>query len=395
MQALKIGSMSRVYRAGLAVVALWLGACGAAAAAGNQAYDKVITANYSGGWAVELGVYKNGQPLYVHSYGLRDRGLPDKFDGSNFWKIKQPDKLFHLKRGKFAPDAATAFDLGSVSKEFTAGAILLLQQDGKLSVTDALSKYFPGFPNGDAISLLYLLQHRSGLVDYNTFGGSVDFSGAYTAFLTSGQQDYTPIVNQLATYPLLFKPGTQYSYSNTNYLLLGLIVAQVSGEPLGSFLADRIFGPIGMQQTQQGYPSPPVTDLSLGYENDFGAVHRSWQWNLTWLAGPGGLTSTVGDIERWDRAVRAPGVFSAASLKQMFTKSPIHESFGSYADGWVISTLQHHRYVWHNGAVGGFQSINATFPDDGIEIVVLTNYGNGTDPYSVIPQLFPIALRAK
>ena len=379
----------------LAVVAVCLCGGTAAVAASNRAYDKVIEANYSGGWGVELGVYKNGAPLYLHSYGLRDRGLPDSFSGSNFWKIKQPDKLFHVKRGKFAPDAATAFDVGSVSKEFTAGAILLLQQDGKLSVDDPLSKYFPSFPNGGAISLLYLLQHRSGLVDYNTFGGSVDFSGAYAAFMASGQRDYSPILNQLATYPLLFTPGTQYSYSNTNYLLLGLIVAQVSGEPLGSFLANRIFGPVGMQQTNQGYPLPPVTDLSLGYENDFGAIRRSWQWNLAWLAGCGGLTTTVGDIERWDRAVRTPGVFSKESLKQMFTKSPIHESFGSYADGWVISTLQHHRYVWHNGAVGGFQAMNATFPDDGIEIVVLTNYGNGTDPYSVIPKLFPIALAEK
>ena len=257
-------------RCGLRAVICWaLVACAvwptASVASSGPAYDKVIEASYSGGWGVELGVYKNGRPLYVHSYGLRDRGLPNRFNGSNFWQIEQPDKLFHLKRGKFAPDAATAFDMGSVSKEFTGGAILLLQQDGKLSVDDPLSKYFPGFPNGDAISLLYLLQHRSGLVDYNQFGGQIDFTQAYGAFMASGQEDYTPIVNQLATYPLLFTPGTQYNYSNTDYLLLGLIVAQVAGEPLGSFLAERIFSPLTMHQTAQGYPSPPVTDLWLGY----------------------------------------------------------------------------------------------------------------------------------
>ena len=366
-------------------------AMGAPAAAKN-AYDRVIEANYSGGWGVELGVFKNGAPLYVHSYGLRDRGLPDSFAGSNFWKLEQPDKLFHLTRGAFAPDAATAFDMGSVSKEFTAGAILLLQQDGKLSVNDPMSKYFPNFPNGSEISLLYLLQHRSGLVDYNEFGGSHDFSQAYAQFMASGQRDYTPILTTLGTYPPLFTPGTQYYYSNTDYLILGLIVAQVSGKPLGTFLQQRIFGPLGMTQTRQGYPAQPVTDLALGYENDYGVINRSWQWNLKWLAGCGGLTSTVGDVERWDRAVRQPGIFSKESLKQMFTKSPIHESFGSYADGWVVSKLLRHLYIWHNGAVGGFQTMNATFPDDGIEIVILTNYGNGTDPYSVIPQLFPIAL---
>jgi CubicO group peptidase (beta-lactamase class C family) len=376
-----------------AVMTFALGSNGSpAVAATDAAYDRVIHANYAGGWGVELGVYKDGRPLYLHDYGLRDRGLPNSFAGKNFWKIEQPDKRFALKRGKFAPDASTEFDVGSVSKEFTAGAILLLQQEGKLSVSDPLTKYFPNFPNGGAISLLYLLQHRSGLVDYNTFGGSTDFSAAYAAFMASRQKDYSPIVDRLATYPLLFTPGTEYSYSNTNYLLLGLIAAQVSQEPLATLLESSIFQPLGMQQTHQGYPVPPVTDLALGYENDFGAVNRSWQWNLEWLAGCGGLTTTVGDIERWDRAVRSPGLFSRASLAQMFTKSPIHESFGSYADGWVISTLQHHRYIWHNGAVGGFQAMNATFPDDGIEIIVLTNYGNGTDPYSVIPALFPIAL---
>ena len=147
---------------------------------------------------VELAVYKNGVPSYIHSYGLRDRGLPDKFNGNNFWQIEQPDQVFHMPRGKFAPDAGTAFDLGSVSKEFTAGAILLLQQDGKLSVNDPLSKYFPTFPNGNTIKLLYMLQQRSGLVDYNQFGGSVDFTQAYADFMASHQRDYTPIVNRKA-----------------------------------------------------------------------------------------------------------------------------------------------------------------------------------------------------
>ncbi|MBV8117863.1 MAG: beta-lactamase family protein [Candidatus Eremiobacteraeota bacterium] len=358
----------------------------------NARFDRVIATYYGGAWGVELGVYSNGRPMYVHGYGLRDRGLPDKFNGSNFWRIEQPDKLLHLARGEFAPDALSAFDLGSVSKEFTAGAILLLQQDGKLSVDDPLSKFFPMFPRGGSIPLLYLLQQRSGLVDYNNFGGQVDFTKAYDAFLASGQRDYTPIVDRLATYPLLFKPGTQYYYSNTNYLLLGLIVAKVSGVPLGAFLQRRILGPLGMQHTRQGYPAQPVTDLALGYENDYGPIYRSWQWNLNWLAGCGGLTSTVGDVELWDRAVRAPGIFSRESLRQMFTKSPIHEPFGSYADGWVISSLDGHLYIWHNGAVGGFRTMNATFPNDGIEIVVLTNYGNGNDPYSAIPSLFKIAL---
>jgi D-alanyl-D-alanine carboxypeptidase len=361
-------------------------------ASNEPAIDAIVQESYAGSWGVELAIYKNGSPLFVHGYGLRDRGLPEAFAGQSFWNIEQPDMLFNLPRGMFPPDANTVFDLASVSKEFTAGAILLLQQDGKLSVNDPVSKYFPSFPDGSAISLLYLLQHRSGLADYNTFGASPDFLSTYNAFLASGQNDYQPIVDHLATLPLQLTPGTGYLYSNSDYLLLGMIVARVSGEPLGTFLQHRIFGPLGMTHTQQGYPSPPVTDLALGYEDDGGGPRRSWQWNLTWLAGCGGMTSTVGDIEEWDQSVRHPGIFTADSLTQMFAKSPISLPYGTYADGWFVSSLDGHPYIWHDGALGGFQTMNATFPSDGIDIIVLTNDGSGLDPYYIIPKLLPVAL---
>ena len=315
---------------------------------GGSSIDQVVQSNYPNGFGVELAVYKNGALLYQHGYGLRDRGLPDVFSGQNFWGITQPDVLFHVIRGQVAPDANTDFDLASVSKEFTAGAILLLQQDGKLSVNDPLSKYFPSIPNANTIPLLYLLQHRSGLVEYNSFGVYPDFTSAYQQFMASGQTNYQPIVDLLATFPLQFTPGTQFNYCNTNYLLLGMIVAKVSGQPLATFLQQRIFGPLAMTHTAQGYPPAPVNDLALGYHQEGANVVRSWQWNLQWLAGPGGMTSTVGDIEKWDASVRHPGIFTQASLTQMFAPSPFPQSYGTYADGWFIATLQGHRYVWHD-----------------------------------------------
>ncbi len=171
-----------------------------------------------------------------------------------------------------------------------------------------------------------------------------------------------------------------------------MIVAQVSGTPLDGFLQRRIFGPLGMTQTHQGFPAPPLTDLALGYA-DYGAgPRRTWQPNLRWLAGPGGLISAVGDLEKWDRAVRQPGIFTQASLAQMFTPGKFPQSYGTYADGWFIATLDGHRYIWHDGDVTGYQTMNATFPDDGIDIVILTNDGSGLDPYYIVPALFPLAL---
>ncbi len=404
----KASCMRPVLKAATLLVACALASCGGGGSssavppppvatpmpATASAFDAVIQGAYPGGSGVELAVYKNGTLVYAHGYGLRDRGLPDTHARPDPWGLQQPEQLFGLNRGQFAPDANTVFDLASVSKEFTAGAVLLLQQDGKLSVNDPLSKYFPSFPNGNAITLLYLLQHRSGLVEYNNFGDSPDFTDAYNAFMASGQSDYQPIVDRLATFPLRFAPGTQFDYSNSNYVLLGMIVAKVSGQTLGTFMQQRIFGPLGMAQTHQGYPTPPVTDLALGYAMIGNTVFRTWQWNLAWLAGPGGMTSTVGDLEKWDRAVRRPGIFTQDSLSQMFAPSPLAVSYGAYADGWFISALSGHLYIWHDGAIGGFQTVNATFPNDGIDIVVLTNDGSGLDPYYVIPQLFPLALNS-
>jgi CubicO group peptidase (beta-lactamase class C family) len=285
----------------LVIIVTGLTACGASSAMNGPplpspkptlpatSVDAVIANNYAGGWGVEVAIFKNGALAFEKGYGLRDRGVPDTFVNQNFWGIEQPDKIFNLPRGILAPDASTAFDLASVSKEFTAGAVLILQQDGELSVDDPLSKYFPNIPSANQIRLLDLLQHSSGLVEYNNFGTYPDFSAAYAQFMSNGQTDYQPIVTTLQTFPLLFPPGSQFNYSNTNYVLLGMIVAQVSHEPLGAFLQQRIFGPLGMTQTHQGYPSAPVTDLALGYADDGVSMVRTWQWNLQWLAGPGGL----------------------------------------------------------------------------------------------------------
>ncbi|MEO9169918.1 MAG: serine hydrolase domain-containing protein [Candidatus Baltobacteraceae bacterium] len=354
----------------------------------SSKFDTIVNQNIGGGWGVEVGIFRHGVAVYTHGYGFRDRGLPDNFFGTNYWGIVQPDVLLGTTRGAFAPDANTDFDLASVSKEFTAAAILLLAQDGKLSVTDPVSKYFPSLPDAGVLTLAELLHHSSGFVDYNNFGVYPDFSTSYLAFMASGQTNYQPIVDQLATFPLDFAPGTAYEYSNTNYLLLGAIVAKVSGEPLGAFLTQRIFGPLGMTHTQQGYPAPGTMDLALGYGDHGSGPQRTWQWNLQWLAGPGGLTSSVGDIELWDRAVRAPGIFSQATLAQMFAPGRFPQSYGTYADGWFISTLSGHLYIWHDGALGGFQTMNATFPNDDTDIIILTNDGSGIDPYFIVPRLF-------
>lgn len=374
-----------------------VGPSAAPPASSTAAIDAVIAQNYPNSIGVELGIYRNGSALYIHGYGLRDRGLPEQFvPWPDMWHVQQPDQLYGLQRGAFAPDANTEFHLGSVSKQFTAGAILLLEQDGKLGVGQTLATYFPTFTNGASVTIQELLQHTSGIVEYNNFGSAPDFTDAYAQFMASGQTSYQPIVDQLNAFPLMFAPASAYNYSNTDYALLGMIVAKLSGMPLGAFLQQRIFGPLGMTQTYQGLPPPPVSDFALGYRNDGQGFRRTWQWNLQWLAGPGGLISTVGDLEKWDLATRKPGIFTQSSLAQMVRTNSFPQAYGTYAYGWIVGTLNGHRYVWHDGEIGGYQTTNATFPDDNLDIIVLTNAGvGGLDPYYIMPQLLPLALTMK
>jgi len=173
------------------------------------AIDKIVNQSNPLDFGVELGIYQNGEPLYEHGYGRRDFGLAkpyNTFDGPNFWRVPQAPAVLHLTRGVFAPDASSIYQLESVSKQFTAGAILLLQQDGKLSVNDMLSKYFPTIKLADTIPLLWLLRQRSGFVDCSSFGGKHSFTKAYRQFLASGNTDYNAIVNVLAAHPFIKNP---------------------------------------------------------------------------------------------------------------------------------------------------------------------------------------------
>ncbi len=284
-------------------------------------------------------------------------------------RISFPERIFGesrtrqhlgLARGQFGPDTNTIFDLASVSKEFTAGAILLLQQDGKLSVNDPLSKYFPSIPMPVAIPLLYLLQHRSGLVEYNNFGDFPDFSGAYASFMTGGQTNYAPIADRLASFPLNFAPGSQFDYSNSNYLLLGMIVAKVSGEPFGAFMQQRIFDPLGMAQTHQGYPPRPVSDFALGYEPT--AARSTARRSGTSPGSPARRTTRCSATSSLGPRSPQWGSSPRTRLGRCSRRARSRSRTARTSDGWFIATLDGHRYIWHDGAFGGFQAKNARIP---------------------------------
>lgn len=255
----------------------------------------------------------------------------------------------------------TRFHIASVSKPFTAAAILQLMEQGKLSLADPVALFLPDFPNGDRISVDHLLTHTSGIHNVNDLPDYNDFSRS--------PHSLAELVAKFANLPLDFEPGTNYRYSNSNYNLLALILEKVSGETYGGYLRKHIFEPAGLQATvHDGDPSQIIPLAAGAYEpmavSDYeNAPYLDWS-NKT---GNGSLVSTVDDLYRFSQAIRSGKILKDATL----TKYLVEGRGNRY--GWFIRSRYGHRAMSSNGRSPGFTSELDIFPDDNITIIVLSN----------------------
>lgn len=264
----------------------------------------------------------------------------------------------------------TVYQIGSLTKQFTATAILRLAQDGKLSVDDKAAQYVEGLPEAwKGITVRQLLNQTSGLPNYRD---GIDLPGG--AYLKS----YTgPDILRLASdRPLLFAPGTRYSYSNTNYHLLGMIVEKVGGKPYGDFLQEHFFGPLGMTATRLNEPTAILPNRAQGYLWDGAALRSSvFAFNPSVAFGDDGVVSTVEDLVKWSVALDGETVLNPASKALLWTPPTLPGGVPTeYAAGWFAARAGTHRLLWHNGATfAGFTGVLFRFPDDHLTLVVLSN----------------------
>ena len=262
-------------------------------------------------------------------------------------------------------DPALRYQIASSSKQFTAAAVLLLQRDGRLSLDDTVAKYLPGISGGDRITIRQLLSHTSGLQDY----WPQDYSFAAMATPVTPQQ----IVDRWARKPLDFEPGTQWQYSNTGYVVAGLIIEKVAGEPLLSLLRRRIFTPLGMTPVDQ--------DLAVGasYPQGYqrfalGAVRPERPAASGWLFAAGQLAMTPTDLARWNIARMNRTLLAPADWAAQETPVTLADGSGSgYGLGVQVGRYRGHRLVSHGGEAVGFLSQNTVLPDDKAAVVVTTN----------------------
>ncbi len=288
-------------------------------------------------------VAQDGKLLFSQGYGLANR--EQKIPAS--------------------PD--TCFRIGSVTKQFTAASILLLAGEGKLSIDDPLTKYFAGYPGGDAITLRQLLTHTSGLHNYTEHP---DFY-ARVVYPVSG----TDLVAFFRNDPPDFPPGEQFQYSNTNYVLLGQIVEKVSGQSLESFLRQHFLGPLGLQHTGVWTNAAPPAPAARGYSFSAGQLRPALDWDMSWAGGAGALYSTTGDLWHWTEALEEGRVLAPAQLQTMLTEGTARkpETLTRYAMGLTHSELAWLPVIGHTGGLQGYLSSVTWFPEQKVTIVVLEN----------------------
>ena len=275
----------------------------------------------------------------------------------------------------------TRYSIGSISKQFLAGAILLLAQDGKLSLEDRVARYLPSLTRAHDITIRQLLSHTSGYQDYYP----LDYVGPFM------EEPVTPqgILDRWAKKPLDFDPGTQWQYSNTNYVVAGRILEKVAGMPLMSFLENRIFSPLGMQSPVDLDAHPLGDSDAAGYTR-FGlaAVRPVAPEARGWLYAAGELAMTARDLALWDQSLMEGKLLRSDSLKEMI--KPVQLKNGApvnYGLGVRIADASGHLELEHGGAVSGFVSDNAVWLDEGIAVVALTNLDGSDAARSIVNQI--------
>jgi CubicO group peptidase (beta-lactamase class C family) len=268
---------------------------------------------------------------------------------------------------------ATRYQLASLSKTLTAQALLLLEQDGKLSLDDRVSQWVPGLSGGDGGTVRQLLQHTAGFPDH--------YPQTYPAGPRTRPTTPDEIIETWGHHPLLFAPGSRFRYSNLNYVIAGRIVEKVSGEPLFAFLRERILAPLGMAETiDLDDIGPGTSNLATGYVRPaLGGLEPAPGEGRGWSYGAGQVVTTARDLARWDAAFLDERLLAPAQAREEITVPTLADgSPSSYALGLFISRRSGRTIYYHVGQGLGFLAINRLYPAEKSGIVVLTNDSSST-----------------
>jgi CubicO group peptidase (beta-lactamase class C family) len=316
----------------------WAETAPTASAFATQAEALVNTYVTDGRFSGAVLVARDGKPMLREGFGFANR----EWDAPS------------------GPD--TEFRIGSLTKQFTATAILQLAEQGKLKLDDPIGKYDAAAPKAwDGITLAMLLSHRSGIPDYTDIPGFFD---------GPARLDHTPeqLIALTRGAKLDFPPGSKFKYDNSGYILLGHVIEKASGQSYADYLRTHIFQPLGMLHTGYDDSADLLPHRAAGYTKENGVWRNAPFLSMTVPYAAGSLYSTIDDLLVWDQALYAAKPVKQASLDAMFT-----DHGDGYGYGYVIANQDGRRVWWHNGGINGFHTYLARYPDQHVTVAVLAN----------------------
>jgi len=272
----------------------------------------------------------------------------------------------------------TVYEIGSITKQFTATAVMMLVEEGKISLDDKIPQYFPDAPPAwNQITVRHLLTHTSGIQNHVAVPGFLNIFKTNLSFETTPTRE--EILKEFFKLPSEFEPGETWAYDNTGYYLLGIVVEKASGKHYYQFLDERIFKPLGMRATRNTDTRPVVANRASGYEWVKDKYENRPVLLPTVAFSAGTIVSTVEDMAKWDAALYGERLLKKPMLEQMWTPARTNDgalaSF-DYGFGWFIDNYHGHRIVQHAGGTPGFSSVIYRFTDDKLTIIILSNHSD-------------------
>ncbi len=298
-----------------------------------------------------IGIVEDGRIVYAHGFGWSD-----------------PANRRHI-------DPGTEFYIGQSGRPFTAAAVLLLAQDGKLKLDDPVTKYVPELTVAKGVTIRELLDETSGLPDLHA-SPKAPKDRTRTVKLSD-------LIALADTLPPSAPPGTRYENNDFNYMIAGLVIERASRVPLSDYLQQHIFIPLVMNQSFLAGDTGISAQHAVGYTGSPRRFVRAPEWNPAWLYGDASVVSTVYDLAKWD--IGMPLLLRVDAERDMFTPANVPGP-NRYGLGWVIDEREGKRYVWQDGEISGFHTMNALLPDDHVAVIVLANTDSFRSPRVLSPE---------
>jgi CubicO group peptidase (beta-lactamase class C family) len=328
----------------------------------SKQFDKLLS-NYDqadGPGATAL-VYKEGKVLYRKALGLANLELDIPMKPEN------------------------VFELGSITKQFTAVSILMLMEQGKLSLDDEITKYLPDYPTHEkTITVHHLLNHTSGIKSYTNM----------SSFMVLARNDMTPIeiIDHFKNEPMDFDPGEKWNYNNSGYIILGHIIEEISGNTYAEFVAEHIFKPLNMNNSYYGSQSKLIKNRASGYSPTKEGFKNADYLSLTLPYAAGSLMSNVDDMVKWHKAIHSNTLITAKSKALAFTNTALNNGDPTnYGYGWQVNEINGTSSIEHGGGIFGYVTQGVYVPSENTYVIVLTNR-DGASPQDATIKMAALAI---